>query len=167
MRKLTISQDEKNRIEEEIRRSDDSRYDHRLHGILLVANGYSPYAVSEMLGDSPRSIENWVNSYRKTGFDGLKESDHPGRPSRTSGIMESIGGDLRKNPGVFGYSQNMWDGKLLSHHLHAKYGVDMGTRQCQRIFRKLDFRIRKPRPVIAKADEEKKDNFKKTPENGA
>ncbi|MCL4359183.1 MAG: winged helix-turn-helix domain-containing protein [Candidatus Thermoplasmatota archaeon] len=43
----------------------------------------------------------------------------------------------------------------------------MGARQCQRIFRKLGFRIGKPRPVIAKADEEKKDNFKKTMENGA
>lgn len=167
MRKLTISQDEKNRIEDEIRRSEDSRYDHRLHGILLVANGYSPYSVSEMLGDSSRSIENWVNSYRKMGLNGLMESDHPGRPSRISGVMESIGEDLGRNPGVLGYSRNMWDGKLLIHHLHAKYGIDMGTRQCQRIFRKLGFRIGKPRPVIAKADEEKKDNFKKTMENGA
>ena len=37
----------------EIRRSDDSRYDHRLHGLLLVANGMSPYRVSEVLGNSP------------------------------------------------------------------------------------------------------------------
>lgn len=167
MRKLTISQDEKVSIEEEIRRSEDSRYDHRLHGILLVANGYSPYSVSEMLGDSPRGIENWVNAYRKRGFKGLMESDHTGRPSRVSGIMDRIGEDLRKNPNTFGYPQNLWDGKLLSHHLHASYGIEMGTRQCQRIFRMLGFRIRKPRPVIAKADEERKDTFKKTPQNGA
>ena len=55
-----------------------------------------------MLGDSSRSIENWVNSYRKMGFNGLMESDHPGRPSRISGVMESIGEDLGRNPGVFG-----------------------------------------------------------------
>ena len=76
-------------------------------------------------------------------------------------MVEGLGEDLRKNSGVFGYSQNMWDGKLLSHHLHAKYGIDTGTGQCRRIFRKLGFRIWRPRRVIAKVDKEKKDNFKK------
>ena len=160
MKRLIIAQDEKDRIVEEIRRSDDSRYDHRLHGLLLVANGYSPYTVSTMLGDSARSVENWVNSYRSKGFRGLMESEHPGRPSRIADIMQSIDRDLRKSPHDFAYTQSMWDGKLLSHHLRERYGVDLGTRQCQRIFHRLGFRMRKPRPMIAKADEEKKKDFK-------
>ena len=41
------------------------------------------------------------------------------------------------------------------------YGVSIGVRQCQNIFHKLDFRLRKPVQVIAKADEEKKREFKK------
>ena len=41
------------------------------------------------------------------------------------------------------------------------YGVSIGVRQCQNLLHKLDFRLRKPRPVIAKADEEKKREFKK------
>jgi hypothetical protein len=49
--------------------------------------------------------------------------------------MNSISMDL-------GYSQNLWDGKLLSHQLSVKYYIDLGTRQCQRIFRKLGFRLR-------------------------
>ena len=41
MRKLEISNPEVMRIaiQQEIARSDESRYDHRLHGLLLVANG--------------------------------------------------------------------------------------------------------------------------------
>jgi transposase len=74
--------------------------------------------------------------------------------------MDSIDSDLMKNPRDLGYSQNLWDGKLLSHHLREKYDIDLGTRQCQRIFRKLRFRLRKPRPVIAKGDPEKQDEFK-------
>ena len=163
MKRLIIAQDEKDRIVEEIRRSDDSRYDHRLHGLLLVANGYSPYAVSTMLGDSGRSVENWVTSYQARGFGGIRESEHPGRPSRIADIMQSIDRDLRKSPHDFAYTQSMWDGKLLSHHIRERYGVDLGTRQCQRIFHRLDFRMRKPRPMIARADEGKKKAFKKTP----
>ncbi|MHB1811679.1 MAG: winged helix-turn-helix domain-containing protein [Thermoplasmataceae archaeon] len=160
MKKLTISDDRKKEIIAEIRRSDDSRYDHRLHGLLLVANGMSPYRVSELLGNSPKSIENWVNVYIEEGLDALRETKRSGRPPRLSNLMDSIDSDLRKNPRDLGYSQNLWDGKLLSHHLREKYDIDLGTRQCQRIFRKLRFRLRKPSPVIAKSDPEKQDEFK-------
>ena len=160
MKKLTISEDRKKEIIAEIRRSNDSRYDHRLHGLLLVANGMSPYRVSEVLGNSPKSIENWVNVYIEEGLDALRETKRSGRPPRLSNLMDSIDSDLMKNPRYLGYSQNLWDGKLLSHHLREKYDIDLGTRQCQRIFRKLRFRLRKPRPVIAKGDPEKQDEFK-------
>ena len=75
--------------------------------------------------------------------------------------MGKIGIDLRKNPRDFGYSQNLWDGKLLSHHLKEKYSIVLRTRQCQRIFHKLNFRLRKPRPVIAKGDKAEKEKLKK------
>ncbi|TRZ49465.1 winged helix-turn-helix domain-containing protein [bacterium] len=58
---------------------------------------------------------------------------------------------------------NLWDGKLLSHHLSEKYDVSLGVRQCQRLFTHLGFRRRKPRPVIAKSDSEAKAIYKKTP----
>ena len=161
MKRLRISDDRKKEIIGEIRRSDESKYDHRLHGILLVANGMSPYRVSDVMGDSPRSVENWVNSFLKDGFDSLREPRRPGRPPRLSDIMDEIAEDLRKNPMDLGYSRNLWDGKLLSHHIKKRYDMDIGTRQCQRIFHKLGFRLRKPRPLIAKGDAEKKVEFKK------
>ena len=161
MRKLTISDDKKREIVEEIRRSDESKYDHRLHGILLVANGMSPYGVSKVIGNTPRSIENWINLFLRYGFNGLREPKRPGRPPRLSGVMNRVSDDLRKNPMDLGYSQNLWDGKLLSHHLSVKYGITLGTRQCQRVFGKLRFRLRKPRPKIARGEEERKREFKK------
>lgn len=161
MKRLRISDDRKKEIIGEIRRSDESKYDHRLHGILLVANGMSPYGVSSVIGNSPKSIENWVNTFLREGFEGLREPMRSGRPPRLSDIMESISLDLRKNPMDLGYSRNLWDGKLLSHHIKRRYGMDIGTRQCQRIFHKLGFRLRKPRPLIAKGDAEKKVEFKK------
>jgi transposase len=61
-----------------------------------------------------------------------------------------------------GYGQNLWDGKLLSHHLSRSYGVNLGVRQCQRLFHQLGFRRRKPRPLIAKANREAQRRYKKT-----
>lgn len=47
-------------LQQEIQRSEESRYDHRLHGVLLVAHGVTCPAVAALLGDAPRSAEYWV-----------------------------------------------------------------------------------------------------------
>jgi transposase len=55
----------------------------------------------------------------------------------------------------------------LSEHLRRRYGVDLGVRQCQRLFRQLGFRLRKPRPQVAQADPLKVAAVKKTPSPGS
>ena len=46
---------------DEIHRNDESKFDHRLHGLLLVARGYTCSSVADLLGHSVKTIENWVN----------------------------------------------------------------------------------------------------------
>ena len=95
-------------------------------------------------------------------MEGLHDETRSGRPSRIpESVVEEIDKDLRKNPGEFGYHQNLWDGKLLSHHLHEKYALLIGVRQAQRLFHKLGFRQRKPRPVISRGDPVAQEAFKK------
>jgi transposase len=53
-------------IQEEIQRSEESRYDHKLHGVLLVANGYDSYQVAEMFGQNPTTIQRWVKKFNKS-----------------------------------------------------------------------------------------------------
>ena len=166
MQKLEISDVEIMRlaVQQEIARSEESRYDHRLHGILLVSQGLSCYQVGEWLGQDPRTIQRWVKRFESRGFSGLQEGERLGRPGKLNeGQWEVIGRELRRNPRELGYPQSLWDGKLLAHHLAKGYGVDLGVRQCQRMFNQLGFRLRKPRPVIAQADPEAQKAYKKTP----
>lgn len=165
MRKLSISDVEIMRLalQQEITRSEESRYDHRLHGVLLVSQGISCYQVAEWLGQDPRTVQRWVNRFEDRGFAGLQEGQRLGRPSRLQPSQwEEIGQVLRQPPRSFGYPQNLWDGKLLAHHLAKAYGVDLGMRQCQRMFHYLGFRLRKPRSIIAQADPEAQKAYKKT-----
>jgi transposase len=69
-------------LQQEIQRSEESRYDHRLHGVLLVAQGMTCPEVARLLGDAPRSVENWVHRFNEEGLAGLMEGERPGRPSR-------------------------------------------------------------------------------------
>ena len=111
------------------------------------------------------TIQYWIRRFNANGFAGLREEEGRGRPnSLTQDDIDGINIDLRKTPLECGYSQGIWDGKLLSHHLEVKYGKELGVRQCQRLFSKLGFRMRKPRPVIAKADPELQKAYKKTQE---
>jgi len=67
-------------IQQEIQRSEESRYDHKLHGVLLVANGYDSYTIGEMFGQSPTTIQRWVRKFNESGFAGLRDGERAGRP---------------------------------------------------------------------------------------
>jgi transposase len=124
--------------------------------------------VAEFLGDAPRSVEDWVNRFETKGFAGLTEQPKSGRPGRLRPEhWEKIEAALRQSPSEVGLSgAHLWDGKTLAAFLRQAFGVTLGVRQCQRLFRQLNFRLRKPRPVVASADPEQQAAYKKTPQAG-
>jgi transposase len=149
-------------LQDEIRRSEESRYDHRLHGVLLVAQGMTCPEVATLLGDAPRTVQYWVQRFEQEGLAGLAEKERPGRPaSLTPEQVDEIGQVLRQVPRTFDLGVNLWDGKTLSAFVKKRYRVQLGVRQCQRLFRQLGFRLRKPRPAIAHADPQLQKRHKK------
>ena len=71
-------------LQDEIRRSEESRYDHRLHGVLLVAQGMTCPEAARVLGDAARTVEYWVHTFEEMGLAGLLEGERSGRPRRLS-----------------------------------------------------------------------------------
>jgi transposase len=154
-------------LQDEIRRSEEARYDHRLHGVLLVAQGMSAPKVAQFLGDGTRTVEYWVERFNAEGLSGLVEGERPGRPTRLSEAQfEHIGVILRESPRAHGMMGNLWDGKTLAEWLRRNWAVELSVRQCQRLFRQLGFRQRKPRPLIAHADPLRQEAHKKTSKVG-
>ena len=47
-------------IRDEISRTPEGRYFHRLHAILHVLQGASSYEVAKFYGHSPRTIQYWI-----------------------------------------------------------------------------------------------------------
>ena len=140
-------------LQDEIRRTGASRYDHRLHGLLLVAKGIAAPEVGRLLGDSTRSVQNWVHRFDEEGLAGLAEGVHPGRPGRlTEAQLKAVETALQQRPVEVGLSGNLWDGKTLSAFLRRRYSVDLGVRQCQRLFRQLGLGMRTPRPHLTSGD---------------
>lgn len=153
-------------IQDEIRRSEEARYDHRLHVILLIVNGMTCPQISKLFGDAERTVRHWVHRFNEDGLVGLVDLDHPGRPCRlTEENLKRINEVLRKTPEDFGLIGHLWDGKTLAVFVQKKFKVDLSVRQCQRIFKHLGFRLRKPRGLLARADPERQDDCKKNSKN--
>src|SRR5512139_295382 len=125
-------------LQQEISRSPESRYDHRLHGLLFLCHGMSTYEVGNLLGHSPRTIQYWFHRFQEEGLMGLLDAEGRGRHSLLNlHQRKQVEVDLRKPPSALGYPQGQWDGVLLSQHLEQKFGLKVGTRQSQRLFHQL------------------------------
>lgn len=140
MRRLQIESADVMRIaiQQEIARSNESRYDHRLHGLLLLAAGHSCRQVAGLFGEDDTTVQRWVRRFEQGGLWALREGRRSGRPRTLSPEQwNGLQADLRKSPQEFGLTAALWDGPSLSRHLGHRYGVELSVRQCQRIFRQM------------------------------
>ena len=60
-------------VQQEILLSEESWYDHRLHGLLLVTGGQSCRQLVRLFDEDPRTVQRWVRIFEQRGFDGLRE----------------------------------------------------------------------------------------------
>jgi transposase len=168
MKRLVI--EKKEGITFEIQRyfenNEEARFIHRLHGVLLFANkeDESCDSIGALFGNSPRTVSNWIRKVNETGdIESLRSKPQSGRPPRLNQIQkEELKEVLQKSPEKSGMPCNLWDGKSLSAYIEEHYGIGLKVRACQRLFHELGFSLKRPRPVVARANEEKKTEAKKT-----
>jgi transposase len=127
-------------LQDEMRRSEESRYEHRLHAVLLVAQGLSPPEAAGWLGDSVRAVELWVHRFQEKGLVGLSESQRTGRPSRLNEEqLAQVLLAVRSSPTEAGMTGSQWDAKTLSAYLDS-LGVNLMPRQCRNLLKKWGLR---------------------------
>lgn len=147
-KQIEIAKAAQSTLRREIDRDEASRYDHRLHALLLVASGRSCAEVAQWFGENASTVQRWVRRYRVRGLEGLHDVERPGRPRSLDPVQwRRVEADLRKTPRYFGFPTRIWDGPTFAEHLRRCYGVDLGLRQCQRLFRQMGSRPRRLRGV--------------------
>src|ERR1700693_5119223 len=103
MRKLQIEDAEVMRlaIQQEISRNEEARYDHRLHGMLLVTAGQSCREVARLFGEDATTVQRWVRRFEKGGLEALREGERPGRPRMLDARQwRKLATELRRTPRV-------------------------------------------------------------------
>ena len=168
MRKLTINEPKKieRQINQLISSDPEGKFIYRLCSLKMFL--HDPTCTTESLGKlmqaSPRTIANWINWINSEGnIDILRDGDKPGRNATLNEAqMEHLKDQIQKHPNASGLDANLWDGKLLSHYIKKKFGKELQVRQCQRVFNKLGFRLKRGRTMVAKGNSEDKKALKKT-----
>lgn len=130
---------------------------------LLLAGKMTVSQLSEITNVPIRTLSTWVKKVDEEGFESLKAKKQPGRPNKLSDLqMAEIKDAVRTDPTIFGY--NVWDGPSLSDFILKHFDIQMGIRQCQRLFRKLGFSLIRAQtfPSLDEQNEEERDQFKKT-----
>lgn len=169
MQKLTISEPKKieRQINLFINNDPESKFIYRLCSLKMFIN--DPNSSTEKLGEimraSPRTIANWIHSINDTGqINVLRDKEKPGRNSRlTDEQLLEIQDAIQQHPTALGLDANLWDGKALSYFIKKNYDIILKVRQCQRIFKKLGFTLKRGRTMVANGNPEMKLAFKKTP----
>jgi len=169
MQKLTVSNPKKieRQINAFINDDPEAKFIFRLCSLKMFLN--DPECSAEKLGKimqtSPRAIANWVHNLNETGdIEILRDKAKPGRtPKLTQEDLQDLKDRIQKHPNESGVDANLWDGKSLSHYIKKRFGVELQVRQCQRLFKKLGFSLKRGRTVVAGGDPKLKKTFKKTP----
>ena len=171
MQKLTINHPQKieGKINTFMSSDPESKFIFRLCSLKMYLN--DPECSTERLGKvmrtSPRTIANWIHALNKTGdIEVLRDKEKPGRSTRLNkDQLKELKAQLQKSPQAAGLEVNLWDGKSLSHHIKKRYGIALQVRQCQRLFSKLGFSLKRGRTVVAGGNPKDKRLFKKTSNN--
>lgn len=140
MRRLSISdKDSLHRaVQEGIQHNPKLLFFHRLHCVLLVAEGRSCYEVSQWFHGDPHTVQNWVHLYEASGCEGLKSKKRVGRPNKLNGLnFGLLKRDLQTSPNKLGYSGVVWTGQEFAIYLTECHRITLSIRQCQRLLKKL------------------------------
>jgi len=133
--------------------SDDAKYLRKVTIVNLLLNGATASALSEPCGESSRTLSAWVKQVDEGGFEALRPKKQPGRPHKlTIEQKEEIKVAIISDPSTYGY--NVWDGPSLSDFILKQYQVQLGVRQCQRLFHQLGFSQIRPQAFPSKDREE-------------
>jgi transposase len=168
MQKLMIIEPKKieRQIDAFVNNDPEGKFIFRLCSLKIFLNDstYTTESLGRLMQSSPRSVAKWIHDINKAGdIEILRDKEKPGRSARLNEKqMVLLQRQLQKHPGEFSLDANLWDGKTLSHHIKKQFGINLRVRQCQRLFSKLGFSLKRGRTVVAKGDTGAKKAFKKT-----
>jgi transposase len=92
--------------------------------VARVRSGYTQKEVADFLGVHPRSVQRWMQAYRRHGLAGLKAKPASGRPPKlTARQQRQVLQWFRRSPTEFGFSTELWTAPRVAKLIERKFKV--------------------------------------------
>ena len=156
---MTITpQDEsdRTRLADLVRHEADAKQRDRYRAVLLAMDGVEGDEIAEMLGRSPRFVDEWAARYRKGGLGALIPRKQPGRPPKLTPGQEArlrarLDAAARDGPPV-GDGVCTLRGKDVCRIVEEEFGVTHTLGGIYDVLRRLGYSSLAPRPRHRKND---------------
>lgn len=118
----------------------------RTRAVERVLEGESPEVVIKSLGMDRTNIYNWLKTYKKHGFEGLKEKKAPGKePILKKQQLNWVFNRVKnKNPLQLKFPFALWTRDMVKQMIERKYGISLSLATVGRVLAKLGFSFQKP-----------------------
>lgn len=135
----------------------------RIHAVLLNGTGLNSGDVATIL-KAPRSrVSEWLRRYETYDLDGLLEGQRSGRPAGlTAEHYETLSSIIDSGPVAYGYTSGVWTGPMVQRIIEDEFSVSYDPRHVRRILDKLGFSVQRPKRVLAKADPEQLQKWRRS-----
>lgn len=121
-----------------------------------IAEGYSPAAVADFLGVTPRSVWRWLAAFRRQGDDGLDcpTGPGPGRPPKLTHTQAKIVLRwLSDSPTEYGFATDLWSAPRLAQLLEQEFAVHFHAHYLSTWLRQRGYTPQKPRRAPRERDD--------------
>lgn len=148
VRKLTRS--ERSRLDAILRKPPNVKVFLRARAVDLSARGWKVPRVAEVVQRDRSVVSRWLHRFEEQGIDSLWPRKSPGRPPKmTAEVRQAADEAVRQNPRDLGYEFTRWTAELLTQHLAATTGVEVGPWTVRKTLVGLGFRWGRPKLDLA------------------
>ena len=157
MARVSLTDAQRQELQQLARRGRDARMVRRAQGLLWLDQGEHPIAIAQRLGVTREAVYSWARRLKREAARSVAQSlrDRPrsGRPrSQRQAMQEMVEQVLDTHPSRYGYQAEGWTAALLRYHLQATRGIEVGENTVRRCLKGMGYRWKRPRYVLARRD---------------
>ena len=132
MIRISLPDDDLQRLEAVFREAADAKLRHRVQIVLMAHRGRRHPDIAADTGTSPRSVQRWLNAYLVRGLDGLRPRKAPGaKPKLTPDLAPALRQWVIDGPAKHGLERANWTYPELADHLLKTRGIRVGKSALQ------------------------------------
>jgi transposase len=157
MARVSLSDAQRQELQQLARRGRDARMVRRAQGLLWLDQGEHPVAIAHRLGVTREAVYSWARRLKREASrpvaQSLRDRPRSGRPkSKGQAMKEMVQQVLDTPPSQYGYQAEGWTAALLRSHLQTTRGIEVGENTVRRCLQGMGYRWKRPRYVLARKD---------------